>query len=76
MLKKRLENGSRVEKKISAHEEIRAARAVMEKQLSLFDGTYSRRLNPHIYKVSITKALKDLKLKFIDARYNSVPPWQ
>ena len=72
MLKARLQGGVRVEKKISAEQEIRAARAVMEKQLAMFDGTYSRRLNPHIYKVSITKALKDLKLKFIDARYNFV----
>jgi nicotinate phosphoribosyltransferase len=43
----------------------------MEKQLDVFDATYKRRLNPHIYKVSISKRLKDLKLTFIEARYDN-----
>lgn len=30
-----------------------------------FDRTYRRKLNPHIYKVSLTKALRDLKLEFL-----------
>ena len=30
-----------------------------------FDRTYRRILNPHIYKVSLTKALRDLKLEFL-----------
>lgn len=30
-----------------------------------FDRTYRRILNPHIYKVSLTKSLRDLKLEFL-----------
>ena len=37
----------------------------MQKQLETLDESYKRILNPHIYKVSITEKLKDLKLKFI-----------
>jgi nicotinate phosphoribosyltransferase len=69
MLAKRLEGGERVEEKLSAPEEIRRARGVMESQLAVFDSTYKRRLNPHVYKVSISRRLKDLKLTFIEARY-------
>ena len=38
----------------------------MEAQLSLLDDTYKRFLNPHIYKVSLTRALKDMKLGFLE----------
>jgi nicotinate phosphoribosyltransferase len=38
----------------------------MQNQLATFDESYKRILNPHIYKVSITEELKDLKLKFIE----------
>jgi nicotinate phosphoribosyltransferase len=34
-------------------------------RLERFDPTYLRLLNPHIYKVSISSALRDLKLSFI-----------
>jgi nicotinate phosphoribosyltransferase len=68
MLKKRLEGGKRLEAKCSAADEIKTARNTMETQLASFDATYRRMLNPHVYKVSITKKLKALKLTFIEAR--------
>jgi nicotinate phosphoribosyltransferase len=71
MLKKRLEGGKRVEPPLSAADEIKAARATMEAHLSSFDATFKRTLNPHVYKVSISPALKDLKLSFIEARLDN-----
>lgn len=40
-------------------------RAGLRARLERFDSTYLRLLNPHVYKVSISSALRDLKLKFI-----------
>jgi nicotinate phosphoribosyltransferase len=37
----------------------------VEKNLESFDSTYKRLLNPHVYKVSITDKLRDLKLELI-----------
>ena len=37
----------------------------MQEQLAGFDESYKRILNPHIYKVSITEELKNLKIDFI-----------
>lgn len=37
----------------------------MIKQLTSFDDSYKRILNPHIYKVSLTENLKDLKVSFL-----------
>lgn len=34
-------------------------------ELAAFDGSYKRLLNPHVYKVSVTERLKDLKLSLI-----------
>jgi nicotinate phosphoribosyltransferase len=46
--------------------------------LAEFDDTYKRNLNPHIYKVSITERLRNLKLelikKFLGERENEVAP--
>ena len=38
----------------------------MQAQLETFDESYKRILNPHIYKVSLTEKLKDLKREFIE----------
>ncbi|UCG90149.1 MAG: nicotinate phosphoribosyltransferase [Candidatus Heimdallarchaeota archaeon] len=43
----------------------RAAQAFCKNQLSNLDSTYKRLLNPHIYKVSLTKKLYDLKINMI-----------
>ncbi len=40
-------------------------RAGLRGRLERFDSTYLRLLNPHVYKVSISSALRDLKLGFI-----------
>lgn len=40
-------------------------RAGLRARLETFDGTYLRLLNPHVYKVSISTKLRDLKLSFI-----------
>jgi len=41
-------------------------RSYVLSQLEGFDRTYKRIINPHIYKVSISTALKNLKLRMID----------
>lgn len=40
-------------------------RAGLRARLERFDSTYLRLLNPHVYKVSISSALRELKLGFI-----------
>ncbi|MDE5898531.1 MAG: nicotinate phosphoribosyltransferase, partial [Treponemataceae bacterium] len=65
LLKKRLENGKRLLPRLAEPEQLRASRETMQRQLSAFDESYKRILNPHIYKVSITERLKDLKYQFI-----------
>jgi nicotinate phosphoribosyltransferase len=44
---------------------IKESQQYLTRRLERFDGTYLRLLNPHIYKVSITEGLKDLKLGLI-----------
>lgn len=41
-------------------------RAYAVKQMESLDKTYKRIINPHIYKVSLSSALKNLKFKMID----------
>ncbi|MBD5408127.1 MAG: nicotinate phosphoribosyltransferase [Treponema sp.] len=65
LLKKRIENGSRIGRRLPEPEQLRIGRETMQKQLASFDESYKRILNPHIYKVSITEKLKDLKIGFI-----------
>ena len=45
---------------------LKISRQRMQSELETFDGSYKRILNPHVYKVSLTEKLKDLKLKFIN----------
>lgn len=66
LLKKRIENGKRIAERKSDTEQLKLSRATMQNQLKAFDESYKRILNPHIYKVSITEKLKDLKVKFIE----------
>ena len=44
----------------------RISRSNMQKQLETLDESYKRILNPHIYKVSLSEELKDLKKDFIE----------
>ena len=66
LLKKRIENGKRIAERKSDTEQLKLSRATMQNQLKAFDESYKRILNPHIYKVSITEKLKDLKVRFIE----------
>lgn len=61
LLKKRIENGVLTAEQ-PALAEIKAHAAA---DLESFDSTYKRLLNPHIYKVSITEKLRQLKLELI-----------
>ncbi|HZK20105.1 MAG TPA: nicotinate phosphoribosyltransferase, partial [Treponemataceae bacterium] len=65
MLVKQLENGRQIQEKLSEDETIRQSRKRMNEQLKTFDPSYQRILNPHIYKVSLSEKLKDLKSNII-----------
>jgi nicotinate phosphoribosyltransferase len=45
----------------------------MKERIQTFDSTYLRLLNPHIYKVSITDRLYDLKVSLINAFFQQRP---
>lgn len=66
LLKKRIENGNRLQPRLPEAEQLKISRKTMQDQLATFDESYKRILNPHIYKVSITEELKNLKMKFIE----------
>ena len=65
LLKLKLKDGKRTEKRIPEGEQLRLARENMQRQLASLDESYKRILNPHIYKVSLTEELKNLKAEFI-----------
>jgi nicotinate phosphoribosyltransferase len=62
LLQKRLEGGNLMGGAVSPLAEIRNT---VQQELESLDHSYKRLLNPHIYKVSITEALRDLKLDLI-----------
>ena len=68
LLHKVVENGKRTEPNQLAGTVIRRAHEIAQQQLETFDASYKRILNPHIYKVSLTEAMKNLKLQFIEKR--------
>ncbi len=68
LLHKVVEKGHRVEQKLPAGQVIRMAHEVEQQQLETFDASYKRILNPHIYKVSLTESMKNLKMQFIEKR--------
>lgn len=57
LLIKMMENG----KRIKASPSLKEIQNKVKKELSHFDTSYKRQINPHIYKVSLTRKLKDLK---------------
>jgi nicotinate phosphoribosyltransferase len=61
LLTRRLENG----KQISPNPALTAIQNHCKAQLAMFDDSYKRLLNPHIYKVSITEKMRNLKLSLI-----------
>jgi nicotinate phosphoribosyltransferase len=62
LLKIRLSRGEPVEEQPSLRDIQRRVKAGLE----IFDQSYKRLLNPHIYKVSVTGGLRDLKLELIN----------
>ena len=67
LLKKRIEKGKRLGPRLSDAKQLLISRKTMQTQLDSFDESYKRILNPHIYKVSLSENLKDLKKFFIEA---------
>jgi nicotinate phosphoribosyltransferase len=63
LLKPRMKRGEVV----SDHPGLGEIRSRVRAELDSFDGSYKRLLNPHVYKVSITERLKDLKLSLIES---------
>jgi nicotinate phosphoribosyltransferase len=61
-LLKRVMSGGRAEPGLPL---LAAARELRATELARFDSTYLRLLNPHLYKVSVSERLRDLKLRFI-----------
>ena len=70
LLKKRIEKGARVQPRIPDAEQLKISRKNMQNGLEAFDESYKRILNPHVYKVSLTEKLKDLKKDFIEKNIN------
>ena len=61
MLNKKMDGGKRVYPEINIHElQRRSAELLTE-----FDKSYKRQINPHIYKVSLSSKLRELKTKLI-----------
>ncbi len=65
MLKLRLKNGKRTEERLDDKTQLEKSRETLRAQLETLDASYKRIINPHIYKVSLTEELKDLKVEFI-----------
>jgi nicotinate phosphoribosyltransferase len=64
LLKPRLDRG----KPLGEAVPLAQIRRTVQSGLEAFDQSYTRILNPHIYKVSITKGLRTLKLDLIKSR--------
>ncbi|MDR1957205.1 MAG: nicotinate phosphoribosyltransferase [Treponema sp.] len=58
LLKPRMEGG----RSLGPGPSLEAIRGLVRSELTSFDGSYKRLLNPHVYKVSITERLRTLKL--------------
>jgi len=67
LLKKRMESGVIGVKQPSLAE----IKAYSASDIDCFDSTYKRLLNPHVYKVSITEKLRNLKLELIQKHFGN-----
>lgn len=67
LLKLRFKNGKPVDDFVSPPVSIQKSRNHMEMEMKSFDSSYLRILNPHVYKVSITEKLKELKIDLINS---------
>jgi nicotinate phosphoribosyltransferase len=68
LLQKRLAGGSLIDGVACSLAEIKET---VREELESLDNSYKRFLNPHIYKVSITEALRDIKLNLINSHIKS-----
>ncbi len=68
LLRLRVKAGKPADSTPTPHQAIQEARSTMQRQLLTLDDTYQRILNPHIYKVSVTRQLRQLKIRFIEER--------
>ncbi len=71
LLVKRLEKGKRTRERIEEKKQLLISRNRVKNHLQCLDSTFQRILNPHIYKVSMTENLKDLKLQIIQENLNN-----
>lgn len=67
LLKPRMRQGEL----LSAHPTLASIQQHVRLGLGHFDGSYKRILNPHIYKVSISEQLRDLKLRLIQEYFGA-----
>jgi nicotinate phosphoribosyltransferase len=70
LLKLRLEGGKLTSPPVSLGE----IRRHVKEDLETFDHSHKRLLNPHVYKVSITEGLRQLKLDLIQAYLGDLQP--
>ena len=70
LLKLRIKDGKRTSPRIPDTQQLKISRKTMETQLDTFDESYKRILNPHVYKVSLSKNLALLKKDFIEENIN------
>ena len=61
LLKLKMKDGRRVGEK----RDLREIQSFVQESLLAFHKSYKRQINPHIYKVSLSQNLKDLKLRLI-----------
>lgn len=66
LLKKKMSAGKAVESGMNQKEILEKSRKHFMEELDSLDPTYMRILNPHIYKVSLSEKLRNLKVKFIE----------
>ncbi|WP_147612783.1 nicotinate phosphoribosyltransferase [Treponema pectinovorum] len=66
LLHKVVQNGNRIVPKQNPEIELKKAQQLLHQQIETLDASYKRILNPHIYKVSLTENLKNLKMDFIE----------
>jgi nicotinate phosphoribosyltransferase len=62
MLTKKIEKGTRV----SARKSLQEIQQFSQAELSRFDNTYKRIINPHDYKISLSRKLKDMKFEMVE----------
>lgn len=70
MLSKVMDSGKRLIPNTSMLE----LRSRCQASLQAFDATYLRFLNPHIYKVSLSESLRNLKFQFLEKHSRSMDP--